>query len=151
MKSCNLPRYSSSIGKMKAHISFKVKYCHPIFLDENVKNKCKEVFLEVFEELKVPVDEIGFDDNHVHFVFDVTPKYALWYIMKRLKGRSSRLLMQEFPYLKEKYFWGSHLWNPSYYFDSLGKNEEQMCSYVKNQPLNREQNKTQTNLVNWFN
>jgi REP element-mobilizing transposase RayT len=51
-----------------------------------------------------------------------------------LKGNSGYRLPREFPYLKHKYFWGSGLWSPVYYFDGVG---ERTCSeidvYVRNQ------------------
>lgn len=33
--------------------------------------------------------------------------------MKRLKGRTSRVLQQEFPHLKKRY-WGRHFWATGY-------------------------------------
>jgi putative transposase len=37
-----------------------------------------------------------------------------------LKGRSSRLLQQEFPHLKKRY-WGQHLWARGYYCSTAGE------------------------------
>ena len=137
MRNVDLPRYSSSIGKLKVHVCIKAKYCHKIFLDAAVRARCMLVFDTVFNEMSIAVDEVGFDDNHVHMAFDLSPRYALWQVMKNLKGRSSRVLMQEFPHLRKHFFWGGHLWNPSYYLDSIGKDEQTMRAYVKNQPLGK--------------
>jgi REP element-mobilizing transposase RayT len=35
--------------------------------------------------------------------------------------------------LKRKYFWGSGFWSPVVYFDSVGRNEDQMRNYVRKQ------------------
>ena len=139
MKNVDLPRYSSSIGKLKLHVGIKAKYCHKIFVDARVRTRCHEVFTEVFKELDIAVDAVGFDEDHCHLVFDLSPRYALWQVMKAIKGRSSRVLMQEFPYLKEDFFWGGHLWNPSYYLDSIGKDEEQMVQYANSQKYSKKE------------
>ena len=57
-------------------------------------------------------------------------------VAKALKGTSGRKLLKEFPYLKKKYFWGSGLWSPSIYFDSLGERTiVEMDNYARNQGM----------------
>jgi putative transposase len=46
-------------------------------------------------------------------------------VVKRLKGRSSRLLLDEFAELKKRY-WGSHLWEVGYGAWSIGNLTEEM-------------------------
>ena len=127
--------YSSSIGRNTLHMSFKVKYCHEIFDDKLVEKRCAEIFWEVDEKYDgITLYEIGFDRDHVHIDVDGGPNYAPKDIAKLLKGTSGRKLLKEFPYLKNKYFWGSGMWNPSYYFDSLGsRTKEEMDEYIRNQ------------------
>jgi putative transposase len=51
-------------------------------------------------------------------------------IVKRLKGLSSRLLLQEFPELKRRY-WGNHFWGIGYGSWSTGNiTEEMLSSYL---------------------
>lgn len=150
MRRLDLPRYSSSIGKLKVHVCIKAKYCHRIFLNTAVRARCTDVFGGVFSEMGIAVDELGFDDNHVHMAFDLSPRYALWQVMKNLKGRSSRVLMQEFPHLRRDCFWGGHLWNPSYYLEGIGKDEGQMRTYVRNQPLSRPEDLHQAKITQFM-
>jgi len=35
--------------------------------------------------------------------------------------------------MKSKFFWGSGLWSPTVYFDSIGQDPEQISAYVRNQ------------------
>ncbi|MFP4051512.1 MAG: IS200/IS605 family transposase [Thermoplasmata archaeon] len=126
--------YSSSIGKNTLHMGFKVKYCHPIFDDEQVEKRCAEIFHQVSERKGIVLHEIGFDRDHVHIDVDGGPNYAPKDIAKLFKGTSGRKLLKEFPYLKKKYFWGSGLWSSSYYFDSMGdRTKEEIDEYIKNQ------------------
>ena len=115
-------------------MGFKVKYCHKIFDDKEVEKRCAEIFHEVSEKYGLIIDEIGFNRDHVHIDIDGGPNYAPKDIAKRLKGTSGRKLLKEFPYLKKKYFWGSGMWNPSYYFDSIGsRTKEEIDIYIRNQ------------------
>jgi len=65
---------------------------------------------------------------------DLGPTYTVADVAKKLKGTSGRKLLQEFPYMKRKYFWGSGLWSPTVYFDSVGdQNSDELGEYVRNQ------------------
>nr|WP_279326025.1 IS200/IS605 family transposase [Bacillus sp. FJAT-47783] len=61
------------------------------------------------------------------------PSLALSKIMQYLKGRSSRLLQDEFPELKKKY-WGYHLWARGYFCATVGTVAEEIIrNYIANQ------------------
>ena len=128
----NLITRSSSIGRAMFHIGFKAKYCHKIFDIEEVRNRCKEIFLSVSEKYKIPIFNIGFDEDHVHFEADIGLR-SIPEIAKLFKGTSGYILLKEFPYLKKKYFWGSGLWSPVVYFDSIGQNHELIFDYISSQ------------------
>ena len=115
-------------------MGFKVKFCHKIFDNKKVEKRYAEIFHEVSEKYGLILDEIGFDRDHVHIDINGGPNYAPKHIAKLLKGTSGRKLLKEFPYLKNEYFWGSGMWNPSYYFDSMGsRTKEEIDRYIRNQ------------------
>jgi REP element-mobilizing transposase RayT len=128
----DLTSYSSSIGRAMFHISFKVKYSHKIFENKEVQKRCEEIFIEVAVTHKITITEIGFDKNHVHLVADIG-LLSIPQVAKLLKGTSGKLLLREFPWLKKEYFWNSGLWSPVIFFDSLGRNIEEVSDYVKSQ------------------
>ena len=134
----SLPSYSSSVGRMQIHLAFKVKYCHKIFDDPHIKALCESSFRKTLNEMGIQCDGMGIDRDHAHFVLDIGI-VPIDQIAKKLKGCSAKKLLKTFPWLKEKYFWGSGVWNPSYYFDSLGRDLEDMKSYVRNQGLPRKE------------
>ena len=127
--------YSSSIGRLELHISFKIKYCHPVFESEPITSRCKEIFYDVAHKYSIVIKEIGFDRDHVHLIVQLNPSMSVSQAAKLLKGTSGRKLLEEFPYMKSKYFWGSGLWSPTIYFDSIGQNPEQISNYVRNQGI----------------
>jgi putative transposase len=46
-------------------------------------------------------------------------------IMRRIKGRSSSKLFEEFPLLKKRY-WGRHFWARGYFCATVGQMSEEM-------------------------
>ena len=127
-----LPRYSSSIGRAIFHMCFKVKYCHKIFNNEKVRKRCKEIFFSVAKKYRITIFTIGFDKDHVHLEADIGLK-GITEISKLFKGTSGYMLLKEFPWLKKRYFWGSGLWSPAVYFDSVGQNHEMISDYIASQ------------------
>ena len=125
--------HSSSVGRNTLHLCFKAKYCHKIFEDNQVEKRCAEIFEEAARDHMWILREIGFDTDHVHIIIEAGTNGPMD-VAKALKGRSGRKLLKEFPYLKRKYFWGSGLWSPAYYFDKIGERTiTEMERYVQNQ------------------
>lgn len=76
--------------------------------------------------------EVG-EMDHIHLFVTSHPKLSISYIVKMMKGISGRLLMREYPTLKEK-LWKGELWNPSYYVETIGSiSEENIKRYIQNQ------------------
>ncbi len=117
----NLVSYSSSVGSCWIHPAFKVKYCHKIFGIPRIKMRMEQLLKEVMNKYNIECRELGIDMDHVHMVLDIGIR-GVSRVVKLLKGYSAKKMFQEYPWLKKQYFWGSGLWNPSYYFDSLGRN-----------------------------
>jgi len=66
---------------------------------------------------------------HVSCPPELSPSKIVQYI----KGRSSRLIQQEFPYVRKRY-WGKHLWARGYFCASIGKLTENMiAAYIEQQ------------------
>ena len=75
--------------------------------------------------------------DHLHLHISYPPQISVSDIVKRLKGRSSRILLQEFPELHRRY-WGNHFWGIGYGYWSTGNvTDEMINSYLehhKSQP-----------------
>jgi len=65
--------------------------------------------------------------DHVHMHLSNRPSQSLSNLVKRLKGRSSRKLQQEFPELGKKY-WGQHFWAIGFGCWSTGNNTDEMVN-----------------------
>ena len=130
--------HSSSVGRLWVHLAFKVKYCHKIFRHPEIKARAEELFREKLTQLRIECTELGIDSDHVHFIMDIALR-CLAEIVKALKGYVAKRLLAEYPWLKKRYFWNSGLWNPSYYFDSLGSDLNKLSEYVRRQGSPKDQ------------
>lgn len=71
--------------------------------------------------------------NHVHLLVSCLPTIVPAKVVQYLKGRSSKILQEEFNALKRKY-WGQHLWSPGYFCRSIGTvTQEIIKAYIEDQ------------------
>jgi len=71
--------------------------------------------------------------DHVHVFLTYRPHQDISTIVQWLKGISSRVLLQEFPHLRKK-FWGRHLWARGYLAVSSGTiTDEMIQEYINEQ------------------
>ena len=71
--------------------------------------------------------------DHVHAFLGYRPTQDVSQIMQWLKGISSRVLLQEFPHLRKR-FWGRHFWARGYLAVSSGNiTDEMVKEYIEEQ------------------
>lgn len=130
----NFVSYSSAVGRVQLHIALIPKYRHKIFGYDRIKAFCAKLFEEILSQHSAKIIEIGFDVDHVHLVIELGINLSISRMMQLLKGVSSRKLLQTFPWLRERFLWGGHVWSPAYYFDSIGDVDfNTMNNYVRSQ------------------
>src|SRR3989338_1978482 len=131
MRKENPARFSSAVGEAWQHCEFKIQYCHCLFDDAVYREGMRTLLLEAAYEYEIPVGEIGFDDNHIHFLADIG-LYSRPEVAKLLRGYTAKKFFESFPESKDAYFWDSGLWNPSYYIGSP-RNLNGTISYIRGQ------------------
>jgi putative transposase len=71
--------------------------------------------------------------DHVHLLVSVPPTLSMSRLVQRIKGVTSRKLLQENRGLNKAY-WGRHLWSRGYFAASIGDvTEEAIAPYIENQ------------------
>jgi len=100
----------------KYHIIFCPKYRRKVLVD-NVETRLKEIIQQVADEKQVSILEMECDKDHVHILCEVHPQFGVHKFVKAIKGRSSRLLREEFPWLKSRL---PTLWSHSYFVSTVG-------------------------------
>ena len=71
--------------------------------------RCRELILQICDAEDVRILKGVVSKDHIHMHVEYAPSTSLSNLVKRLKGRTSRILQQEFLHLKKRY-WGKHFW-----------------------------------------
>ena len=70
--------------------------------------------------------------DHVHMLVEIPPKYSIAQVMGYIKGKSAIYIAREYGN-REKYFSGQHFWARGYFVSTVGRNEEAIREYIRNQ------------------
>ena len=113
------------------HIVFIPKYRRKVMYGD-VRNDVREVIKTLCSYKDVEILEGNVSIDHVHLCVKIPPKMAVSEFMGYLKGKSALMLFDRHPEFKQKQS-GRHFWARGYYVDTVGRNEEQIRAYIKNQ------------------
>jgi putative transposase len=125
------PRTNGDIAFQCAfHVVWCPKYRRRV-LGGRIGDRLKELMREVIEEKDAWVVELEVMPDHVHLLVEVDPRFGVHKLVKAIKGRTSRLLREEFPELKSKL---PTLWTHSYFVATVGGAPVDVVTrYVENQ------------------
>ena len=119
-----------TVSLLTDHLVFSPKYRGKV-LEGEVAEAAEEIIRETCKELNIEIIDMAMNVDHVHLFIKYPPKYSVSWIAKRLKGRSSKLLRDQFPQLRE--WCPEHLWAPSCYHGSVGHGWEVVERYMSGQ------------------
>ena len=100
----------------KYHVVFCPKYRRRVLVD-GVDTRFKEIAREVAAENGFGIVEMEVMPDHVHLLLDLDPQWGVHKAVKRIKGRTSHVLREEFPWLKSRI---PTLWTNSYFVSTVG-------------------------------
>lgn len=120
----------------KYHVVWCLKYRRKILVDQ-IEERLKELLVSYATELSVDILEMEIMPDHVHLLLEVDPRFGIHKAVKSLKGYTSKILREEFPYLKTKL---PTLWTNSYFVSSVGgASLEDVKQYIENQKTSQRQ------------
>lgn len=112
------------------HVVWCTKYRRDVLTDEVVE-RLHQIAQSVCDERGATLVEFEAMPDHVHLVLGVDPQYGIHRLVKGVKGRSSRLLRQEFSPLRTRI---PTLWTNSYFVATTGgATLEVVKEYVRSQ------------------
>ena len=112
------------------HVVWCPKYRRPV-IEGAVDARLKQIIRDVCAERECNIIELETMPDHVHLLVECDPQYGIHRLVKQIKGRSSRLLREEFPSLKSRL---PTLWTNSYFVATVGGAPlEIVKQYVENQ------------------
>ena len=100
----------------KYHVVWCPKYRRKVLVDD-VANSLKELIVEICNINQAELIELEIMPDHVHLLVDVDPQFGIHKLIKLIKGRTSRELRNNFPFLKTKI---PTLWTNSYFVSTVG-------------------------------
>ena len=115
-----------SVSRLTVHLVWSTKYRYSV-LEGDIKARCRTLLIQICEAEDVVILKGVVSKDHIHMHVDYRPSLSISELVKKLKGRSSRKLQQEFPALKKTYL-GRHFWAIGYGCWSTGNITDEMVN-----------------------
>jgi len=146
-----LAKTSSRVYKIRYHMVTTVKYRKTLLMGE-IGNYIKEIMRGISERYEIAIDEIGFDENHIHIFCGAKPTMSPMQILGTIKSITGRMVFKKFPKLKKEVLWGSEFWSDGKYIGTVGEatNEEVVKRYIRNQSLDKKEINRRTGQMRLF-
>ena len=100
------------------HFVWSTKYRREA-LRGDVAERLRELVRQTCEAMEVRILSGVVSADHVHILVSAPPQWAPSEVMRRVKGRTAKRLLDDFPRLK-KQFWGRHVWARGYFCVTSG-------------------------------
>ena len=124
-------RYSGhTVSRLTVHLVWVTKYRYKV-LTGDIQKRCRELLIQVCDTEDVRILSGVVSKDHVHMHIEYPPSVSISDLVKRMKGRASRLLQKEYTELSKRY-WGKHLWGIGYGAWSTGNITEEIVQEYLN-------------------
>lgn len=126
-------RAGHSVYRLQYHVVWVCKYRRRI-LNPGVCQYLRKVLPKLLRSMPgVVIETIGFDQDHLHMVVSIPPRYSIAAVMGQLKSQSSSQMRKTFRWLKKVYWEENIVWSPGYFVSSVGIDEMTIKRYVEHQ------------------
>jgi len=115
-----------TVSNLTVHIVWSTKYRYSV-LQGDIQFRCRTILQQICESEDVVILKGVVSKEHIHIHINYLPSLSISDLVKKLKGRSSRKLQQEFPELKKRY-WGQHFWSIGFGCWSTGNITDEMVN-----------------------
>ena len=125
-----------------SHTRFDLKYhfvwitkARKKLLQADVGVRLRQIVRDICSELEVEIVKGHVSKDHVYLFVSCPPHVSPSYLTQRIKGKSSRRILQEFSHLN-KQCWGRHLWARGFFAASSGViTDEAIIEYIRTQDV----------------
>lgn len=124
--------------KVQAHVAYQIRY-HVVWIakrrkkiltkgiKEYVDKTIRSVVIDRYPD--VYVHELNIQEDHVHALLEIPPKYCVGTVIGYIKGTTSRLVRMHIESLRH----ARELWGDGFYISTVGFNEETVRTYIQYQ------------------
>ncbi len=133
-----LGKASHCVYKIRYHIVTAIKY-RKLLLNAEVEECITETMKGISERYEIIIDEIGFDQNHIHIFCGAKPEMSPSRIMNIIKSITARKVFETFPTVRKKELWGGEFWSDGKYIGTVGEatSEKVVRKYIQNQSVDK--------------
>ena len=115
----------------KYHVVFIPK-CRRKTLYGQLRQHLGEVFKRLAAQKESRIEEGHLMPDHVHMMIAIPPKYAVSQVVGCITGKSAIHLARVYGE-KKRNFVGQHFWARGYFVSTVGRDEEVIREYIRNQ------------------
>ena len=124
-------RLRHSVWECKYHLVWIPK-CRRKVLYGQLRRELGEVFHELARQKECRIEEGHLLADHVHVLMSIPPKYAVAQVVGFVKGKSAIHIARVFAG-RRRNFAGQQFWARGYYVSTVGKDEQAVRKYIKEQ------------------
>ena len=118
-------------GQVKYHVVWVPKYRKKVLYGE-IRRYLGEVIRDLAAQRECRIEEGHLRSDHVHVLISVPPKHSVSQVVGFIKGKSAIHIARN--YLgRRSNFTGQHFWARGYWVSTVGRDEEVVRNYIKNQ------------------
>lgn len=119
-----------TVYQLHAHIVWSTKYRYGVLKGE-IQTRCRDLIRQTCDSMDVIVLKGVVSKDHIHLHISYPPKLSVSEIVRRLKGRSAKILLEEYSELRKRYY-GGHFWGIGYGVWSSGNiTDEIITEYLE--------------------
>jgi len=82
---------------------------------------------------EIRVEEINTDEDHMHMLISIPPKYSMSKVVNLVKSNISRLMRKKYPFLSKMYVKKAGIWSTGYFVSTVGLEEQAIRRYIEHQ------------------
>jgi putative transposase len=135
-----LGKTSHSVYKIRYHMVTAVKYRKSL-LNSEVEECIRETLKGISQRYEIIIDEVGFDQNHIHIFCGAAPRLSPLRVISIIKSITAQKVFERFPSLKKEQLWGGEFWSDGKYIGTVGEatSEKVIRNYIRNQSLDHKE------------
>ncbi len=119
------------------HVVIVPKYRKKVLYGQ-VRNQVGDILRDLCRQKGVRLVEGHLCPDHVHMLLSVPPRFSIAMVIGFLKGKSAVRVHREVKQCRGNLF-GRSFWARGYCVSTVGRNEEQIRHYIRNQEKYQEQ------------
>jgi len=101
-------------------------------LFKELRKDLGNVFRELARRKECEILEGHLMVDHVHVLIEIPPKHSVSQVVGFIKGKSAIYIARTYGGRKRNFI-GQHFWARGYYVSTVGRDEETIREYIKNQ------------------